>query len=128
MPNAEAGRPGDGWTFLTNHAHVLVCVARHPDVRIRNLAACAGITERATQRIISELVGAGYLTKHRLGRRNFYEIQPHMPLRHPVERHHVIGEILSVLVDRDGTDEPGQRLVEGADEHGPSNDPDARTR
>lgn len=128
MINAEDGRLGDGWTFLTNHAHVLVCVARDPDVRIRTVAACAGITERAAQRIISELVEAGYLIRHRLGRRNFYEIQPHMPLRHPVERKHLIGEILSVLVDRDGTtDEPGQRL-QGADEHGLRNDPDAATR
>lgn len=129
MINAEDGRPGDGWTFLTNHAHVLVCVALQPDVRIRTIAQCVGITERATQRIISELVEAGYLTKLRLGRRNFYEIQPHMPLRHPLERDHVIGEILSVLVDRaTGPTSPGSGFGEGADEHGPSNDRDARTR
>ena len=126
--DAEDRGPGDGWTFLTNHAHILVCVARHPDVRIRNLAACAGITERAVQRILSELVGAGYLTKHRLGRRNFYEIQPHKPLRHPVERGHVIGELLTMLVDRDGTDEPRQRVLKEAADQAPRSDPDAGTR
>lgn len=86
-----------GWTFLTNHAHVLLCVARDPEVRIRTMAQRVGITERAAQRIISELVEAGYLTRHRLGRRNFYEVHPDRPLRHPLERDHQIGEILRVL-------------------------------
>ena len=90
----------EGWTFLTNHALVLLCVARDPDVRIRTVADCAGITERAAQRIMSELVETGYLTRHRLGRRNFYEVHPELPMRHPLEADHQVGELLRALVTR----------------------------
>lgn len=88
------------WTFLTNHALVLLCVAREPDVRLRTVAECAGITERAAHRIMTELVDAGYLTKHRLGRRNFYEVHPELPMRHPLEEKHQVGELLRVLLTR----------------------------
>ncbi len=88
------------WTFLTNHAFVLLCVAREPDVRLRTVAECAGITERAAHRIMTELVAAGYLTKHRLGRRNFYEVHPELPMRHPLEEDHQVGELLRVLLRR----------------------------
>lgn len=83
------------WAFLTNHAHVLLCVARDPDTRLRHIAECVGITERATHRIISELVDAGYLTRHRLGRRSFYEVHPELPLRHPLGDGRVVGEVFA---------------------------------
>ena len=85
------------WTFLTNHAHVLLCVARDPGVRHRDLAAQVGITERAAQRIVAELIEAGYLASSRDGRRNRYRINPDLPLRHPLEREHRIGELLTLL-------------------------------
>jgi DNA-binding IclR family transcriptional regulator len=85
------------WTFLTNHAHVLLCVARDPGARLRDVAEAVGITERAAQRIVAELVDAGYLKREREGRRNRYEIEPDLPLRHPLEREHAVGEILAVL-------------------------------
>ena len=91
------------WTFLTNHAHVLLCVARDPGVRHRDLAVQVGITERAAQRIVADLVDAGYLTSIRDGRRNRYELHRELPLRHPLEREHQIGEILAVLEGRTDT-------------------------
>lgn len=86
------------WEFLTNHAHVLLCVAREPDTRLRHIADCVGITERATHRIISDLVQAGYLTRHRLGRRSYYEVHPDLPLRHPVEGGRAFGEVFAALL------------------------------
>jgi hypothetical protein len=85
------------WTFLTNHAHVLLCVSRDPTARLRDVAEVVGITERATQRIVAELEAAGYLTRKRDGRRNRYDVHPGVPLRHPLERDHTVGEILDVL-------------------------------
>ncbi len=85
------------WTFLTNHAHVLLCVSRDPGARLRDVAEVVGITERAAQRIVAELEEAGYLTRTRDGRRNRYEVHPDLPLRHPLERDHMVGEILDVL-------------------------------
>ncbi len=87
------------WTFLTNHAHVLLCVARDPGVRHRDVAQQVGITERAAQRIVADLVDAGYLERERDGRRNRYRLNPDLPLRHPLEQDHNIGEILAVLHD-----------------------------
>ncbi len=86
------------WEFLTNHAHVLLCVAREPDTRLRHIAECVGITERATHRIICDLVEAGYLTKHRLGRRSYYEVHPELPLRHPLEGAHRVSDIFGPLL------------------------------
>ena len=85
------------WTFLTNHAHVLLCVARDPAARLRDVADDVGITERAAQRIVADLVEAGYLERERVGRRNRYRLHPELPLRHPLEHEHAIGEILMVL-------------------------------
>lgn len=85
------------WTFLTNHAHVLLCVARDPGARLRDVAGDVGITERAAQRIVADLVEAGYLERERHGRRNHYRLHPELPLRHPLERDHAIGEVLRVL-------------------------------
>jgi DNA-binding MarR family transcriptional regulator len=90
----EAGH----WTFLTNHGHVLLCIARNPDVRMRDIAAAVGITERAVQVIIVDLEEAGYLTRSRVGRRNRYELHTALPLRHPLEREHKVHELLAVLV------------------------------
>ena len=92
------------WTFLTNHAHTLVCIARDPGLRLRDVAERVGVTERAAQRIVSELVDAGYLERSREGRRNSYRIRPNRPLRHPLEKGHHIGEILEVLYDHTGAD------------------------
>jgi DNA-binding transcriptional ArsR family regulator len=88
------------WTFLTNHAHVLMCVARDPGVRLRDVAQIVGITERAAQRIVADLVEAGYLEREREGRRNRYRVNHDRPLRHPMDRDHAVGEILDVLAAR----------------------------
>ena len=88
------------WTFLTNHAHVLLCVARDPEMRLRDVATEVGITERAAQRIVAELVEAGYLERSREGRRNRYQLHLERPLRHPLEQDHAVGEILQILADR----------------------------
>ena len=82
------------WTFLTNHAHVLLCLVGDPELRLRDLAERVGITERATQRIVAELVGGGYLERARVGRRNVYTVHLGLPLRHPLERAHTGGELL----------------------------------
>jgi predicted transcriptional regulator of viral defense system len=94
------------WTFLTNHAHVIVCVARDPDVRMRDVAEQVGITERAAQRIVGELVEAGYLERQREGRRNRYTVDPELPLRHPLEQGHLIGELLNALGGPTDVDAP----------------------
>ena len=85
------------WTFLTNHAHVLLCVARDPGARLRDVAGAVGITERAAQKIVADLVDAGYLERERDGRRNRYHLHPELPLRHPMDHEHAIGEILGVF-------------------------------
>lgn len=89
--------PSPGWTFLTNHAHVLISVADDPQLRIRDLAARVGITERAVQRIIADLEEAGYLTHEREGRRNVYRVRANRPLRHPVESHQTLSALLQAL-------------------------------
>ncbi len=85
------------WTFLTNHAHVLFSISENPDIRARDVAAQVGITERAAQRIIAELEEAGYLAHERVGRRNHYEVTQHSPLRHPLESHVDVNELLELL-------------------------------
>lgn len=85
------------WTFLTNHAHVLICLARDPGALLRDVAHEVGITEGAAQRIVSDLVEEGYLEKIRVGRRNRYQLDGSLPLRHPLERDHAVGEILDIL-------------------------------
>ncbi|MFP4225026.1 MAG: helix-turn-helix transcriptional regulator [Phycisphaeraceae bacterium] len=86
-----------GWTFLTNHSHVLICLAREPEMRQRDVAAAVGITERAVQGIIADLVRAGVLTRARTGRRNHYVVHPDRPLRHPVEAHCTVRELLEMV-------------------------------
>ena len=86
------------WTFLTNHARALVCIAHDPGVRLRDLAAALDITERSAYAIVNDLAEAGYIVKRKDGRRNRYEIQAHLPLRESVARERTIGEVLDVLV------------------------------
>lgn len=92
---ATASRPT--WTFLTNHTHLLVVLNREPDARIRDLAEEVGITQRAVQRILAELVLDGILTIKKEGRRNMYRIRRSARLRHPLENQHTIGEILTLI-------------------------------
>lgn len=93
----EKAKPS--WTFLTNHGHVLVCIASDPGIRGRDIATRVGITERATQAIIADLIAEGYVTRTRVGRRNHYEVNSDRPLRHPVEQPHSIGELLRLVAD-----------------------------
>jgi predicted ArsR family transcriptional regulator len=88
------------WTFLSNHTHVLLCVAREPDARVRDVADVVGITERAVQRILAELEEAGIVRRERRGRRNHYEIENDAPLRHPLEAHRTVGDLLRMLKKR----------------------------
>jgi predicted transcriptional regulator len=97
---------GDGandyhlWRFVTNHAHVLACIATDPTLRMRDIAANVGITERTAAHIVSQLEQAGYLTKTRNGRRNQYEIHRELPLRHPQHQHRTVGELIRFLEAR----------------------------
>lgn len=86
-----------GWTFLTNHAHVLLSLAANPDATMREVAELVGITERAAHRIVSDLENEGALTRHRNGRRNHYEIRQEFPLRHPIEKHCSIGQLVAMV-------------------------------
>lgn len=88
------------WNFFTNHAHVLICLARNPAQPLREVALAVGITERAVQRIVSELEGAGYLQRERVGRQNHYMIHTEGRLRHPLEAHRSIGDLMDVVVPR----------------------------
>lgn len=88
-----------GWTFLTNHAQVLICIADDPGIRLRDIGDRVGITERATHRIVTELAAAGYITRQRYGRRNRYTINAKAPLPDPIARERNIGELLEVLTD-----------------------------
>ena len=83
----------ESWTFLTNHAHVLLCLARDSSMRMRDLAMEVGITERAVQRIVSDLAVAGYVERIRTGRRNSYQIDKGLHLRHPIEQHKTIAVV-----------------------------------
>ncbi len=93
---ATNGQHAPVWTFLTNHSHVLVCLAAEPTTRLRDVAERVGITERAVQRIVSDLEDAGYLTRSKDGRRNSYEIHPDKTLRHSIENHCTVRELLDI--------------------------------
>ncbi len=86
------------WTFLTNHAHVLLAIARDPHVRLRDVALTVGITERAAQKIVADLVAAGYLTRARVGRRNNYTVVTGRHFRHPLNAGHDLDKLLDLLV------------------------------
>lgn len=85
------------WTFLTNHAHVLLALYRDPDLRQRDIARLVGITEGAVQRILTELEAGGYLSIERVGRRNHYEVNTKAGMRHPLDAGHAVGELLDRL-------------------------------
>src|SRR5436305_10163875 len=88
------------WSFLTNHARVLMCIAHDPGIRLRDIAATLDITERTAFGIVADLTDGGYVVKEKDGRRNRYQIQDHLPLREAVTRERTIGEVLNLLVDR----------------------------
>ena len=85
------------WTFLTNHAHVLIALDRNPDLRQRDISHAVGITVGAVQKILHELEDAGYVTRQRVGRRNHYEVNAEIPLRHPLENQHSVNDLLRAV-------------------------------
>jgi predicted transcriptional regulator len=111
-----------GWTFLTNHSHVLICLARDPSARLRDVAQEVGITERAVQRIVAELEADGVLTHVREGRRNRYEVHAEKSLRHPVEAGTTIGSLLAVVTASDRHDVRVRSAYSAENDHPESND------
>lgn len=99
-PKKPAPAPSHGFTYLTNHSHVLVALGADPELRVRDLAAMVGITERAVQRILTDLEDAGVLKIEKTGRRNRYRIQRGGRLRHPLEQHCTVGGLLSWIHTR----------------------------
>ena len=95
MPTADVAT--SGWTFLTNHSHVLICLHRDPTLRLRDVAERVGITERAVQRIVLDLEEAGFLSRRREGRRNVYRIRASRRLRHDLESHRSVGDLLDLI-------------------------------
>jgi DNA-binding transcriptional ArsR family regulator len=91
------------WSFLTNHARVLLYIAQDPGARLRDIAASQGITERSAHSIVSDLTGAGYVVKQKDGRRNRYQIEAHLPLAEPGTRAPAIGEVLALLLEHAGS-------------------------
>jgi len=110
--------PSAGWTFLTNHAQVLLCIARDPGIRLRDIADRVGITERSAYGIVLDLAEAGYILKEKAGRRNHYQIQAHLPLPESSSRERTVGEVLALL---------GGGEVPPASEPPESNGPDKPT-
>ena len=98
----DATRPGN-WTFLSNHTHVLVCLSAGGDQTLRDVASKVGLTERGVQRIVADLEQAGVVERDRDGRRNTYRIHADVALRHPLEAHCRIGELLDLILARAGS-------------------------
>ncbi len=98
----KASLPNQHWTFLTNHSHVLVLLSRNPSLVLREVALRVGITERAVQRIIAELESGGVIEREKVGRQNHYRILRDKPLRHPIEAHRTIGDLLELLNGKQG--------------------------
>jgi DNA-binding Lrp family transcriptional regulator len=96
MSSPESNR----WHFLTNHSQVLLCIEHNPDARLRDIADLVGVTERAAQRIVKDLVDTGYVRRERVGRRNRYVVDPHAPMRHPAQSEFEVGELLRLLRPR----------------------------
>ena len=86
------------WTFLSNYAHVLICLAGDPAIRLRDVARRSGLTERAVLKIVADLEAEGLVERHREGRRNSYELKLDHPLRHPIESHHTVGELIDLIL------------------------------
>lgn len=95
--DGTAEAPPRRWTFLSNHAHVLVGLQADPEARVRDLAASIGITERGVQRILGDLEAEGLLVRSREGRRNVYELQLDQPLRHPLEAHRTVAQLVQLF-------------------------------
>jgi predicted ArsR family transcriptional regulator len=93
----SSSSPTSGFTFVTNHTRVLLCLAQNPDVRLRDVAGAVGVTERAAQRILADLVEAGYVERERIGRRNRYTLNRDRAMRHDAQHGHEIGELLDLL-------------------------------
>jgi DNA-binding MarR family transcriptional regulator len=98
MSSREDGKP---WRFVTNHTQVLLCIARDGDVRLRDVAETVGITERAAQRIVADLIEAGFVERRRVGRRNHYSIDRSAKMRHPAQMNQEIGDLLELLNSSD---------------------------
>jgi predicted transcriptional regulator len=94
---AAGSEHGTRWTFLTNHSHVLIVLSAEPEIVLREVAARVGITERAVQRIIQDLEEGGFIRRERIGRKNRYEVFTEQPLRHPIESHRNIGDLLKLI-------------------------------
>jgi DNA-binding IclR family transcriptional regulator len=97
VPSSSPSPPEGKWTFVTSHLIVLLCLAEDPTIRMVEVAERAGITHRAVQGIVADLVKAGYVNRTRVGRRNQYQINPELPLRHLEIQHHRLGELLTAL-------------------------------
>ena len=96
------------WSFLTNHARVLLCIAHDPGARLRDIAASLDITDRSVYGIVTDLTTAGYVIKHRDGRRNLYQIQAHLPLPEPASKEPAIGEVLALLMGNRARQQPSE--------------------
>lgn len=110
MTRAGSPRPeptGPSWTFLTNHAHVLLLLPQSPSLVLREIALQVGITERAVQRIIADLEASGIIDREKVGRQNRYRIRTDRPLRHPIESHRTVGELLAMINGKKGAGGPG---------------------
>ena len=103
------------WTFLTNHAHVLLCIAKNPEVRLRDIADVVGVTERAVHSIVTDLAEAGFVDVARDGRRNVYVIHPEKNLRHPIEAHCHVADLVRAIEG----DEQHDRNLQKKDEYTP---------
>lgn len=96
-PDGAAGGSSRGWTFLTNHAHALLCLAQGESLTTRELSLRIGITERSVQAVLADLIADGYLEKSKVGRRNTYRVNPKGRLRHPLEAAHTVGDLIDAL-------------------------------
>jgi hypothetical protein len=95
--NKGAVDPSSRWTFLTNHSHVLITLYANPDLVLREVAALVGITERGVQRIVQDLEEGGFIRREKVGRKNHYQVLVEQPLRHPIESHRTIGDLLKLV-------------------------------
>jgi hypothetical protein len=108
MTMSESDERAGAWTLLTGHGHVLVEIARDPEARIRDIAAVAGLTERAVQAIVADLEAAGYLTRTRTGRRTVYTVDRNMLFRHPAQEGHRVGPFLALLAAAGDAENPAE--------------------
>lgn len=99
-PEPKPASAATSWTFLSNHAHVLLLLAQDPEIRLRDVADQVGITERAVQRIVADLEEAKYIEREKQGRRNRYLVHPDLPLRHPIESHRKVSALLALIMEK----------------------------